>query len=273
MFGIQFLFNQSYQKENGNGARAVFTVSLLSGLVGVVFLTAVNRFQLEYTPFTLLCALGAALNSLLYSLCALKSLSRINLSLYSLLAMLGGMLLPFFTGLLFYDEPMTAGKGVCVALVIGALLLTLRRETGKGGGVYYCGVFLLNGMSGVIAKIFSSAPYEKASAASFSVWSALITVAFSAVALTVLYAKRAVKRPSGKACGLALGAGALSQIANYMLLLALAVLPSSMQYPFVTGGVMIVSTLIAALTGQKPSRREYASVALAFAGILALVLL
>ena len=114
MFGIQFLFNQDYQKENGNGARAVFTVSLLSGLVGVVFLTAVNRFQLEYTPFTLLCALGAALNSLLYSLCALKSLSRINLSLYSLLAMLGGMLLPFFTGLLFYDEPMTAGKGVCV---------------------------------------------------------------------------------------------------------------------------------------------------------------
>ena len=64
-----------------------------------------------------------------------------------------------------------------------------------------------------------------------------------------------------------------NRVANLLLLSSLAVLPASVQYPFVTGGVMIVSTAIAFISGQKPSRRELASVALSFVGILALVLI
>ena len=65
--------------------------------------------------------------------------------------------------------------------------------------------------------------------------------------------------------------GTLSRLANYVLVIALAVLPATVQYPFVTGGVMIASTIIAAIVGQKPSRREILSVAISFIGILALV--
>ena len=54
-------------------------------------------------------------------------------------------------------------------------------------------------------------------------------------------------------------------IADYM------VLPASVQYPFVTGGTMIVSTVISFLLGQKPSKREIFAIALSFLGILALV--
>ena len=62
-------------------------------------------------------------------------------------------------------------------------------------------------------------------------------------------------------------------MANYMLLIALAVLPVSVQYSFVTGGVIIVSTMIAALSWQKPTRREWIGVEISFIGILALILL
>ena len=67
--------------------------------------------------------------------------------------------------------------------------------------------------------------------------------------------------------------GAVNRVANFLLLLSLAHLPASAQYPFVTGGVMIVSTLISFFTPQKPSKKELLAVALAFAGIILLVAL
>ena len=46
-----------------------------------------------------------------------------------------------------------------------------------------------------------------------------------------------------------------------------------MQYPMVTGGVMIVSTLLCCFGPKKPSRRELLSVLVGFAGMLALFLI
>ena len=67
--------------------------------------------------------------------------------------------------------------------------------------------------------------------------------------------------------------GILNKVANYMLLIALAHVPASTQYPMVTGGVMIVSTILGFFTAKKPSKKEIISVALSFAGIMALVLI
>ena len=70
-----------------------------------------------------------------------------------------------------------------------------------------------------------------------------------------------------------MGNGILGCIANLLLLISLAHLPASAQYPFVTGGVMIMSTALCFFTSRKPRARELVSVALAFAGMLALVLI
>lgn len=271
MFGIQFLFSQRYQRESGNGVVATVMLTFLSSVTGVICLGIINGFSLALTWFTFLMAAVTSLNSFLFTVCSLKSLEKINLSLYSLFSMLGGMMLPFAAGLLFYNESMTLGKAICVLLVIVALALTVEKGNKRGGAIYYCGIFVLNGMSGVISKIYESAPYEKVSAAGYSMWSALISVAVSGIWLLLIWRK--LKRPSGKAIVFAVGSGTLSRIANYLLLLSLAVLPATVQYPFITGGVMIVSTVIAVITGQKPSKKEIASVALSFVGILALVFL
>ena len=47
---------------------------------------------------------------------------------------------------------------------------------------------------------------------------------------------------------------------------------ASVQYPFVTGGVMIMSTIICTFTSKKPSVREWISVALSFVGLFVLML-
>ena len=71
--------------------------------------------------------------------------------------------------------------------------------------------------------------------------------------------------------------GALSgggnKVANFFLVLALSHVDASVQYPMVTGGVMIVSTLLCFLGPKKPSRRELLSVLIGFAGMLTLFLI
>ena len=269
MFGVQFLFTDKYQKECGQSALAAHRLTFFSGIVGIVILLIINGFSVEYTHFTLICAIASALVSLFYSICSLKALAKINLSLYSLFAMLGGMVLPFVQGLIFYNEELTTGKVICFVLIAVALALTVNKDTNKGGWLYYIGIFVLNGLSGVVSTFFQKADYPKTNAESFSIWSAAAAVIISLVALIILRGKG--KKPSFKAISIAVVGGTLSRIANYVLVIALAVLPATVQYPFVTGGVMIASTVIAAIVGQKPSKREILAVAISFIGILALV--
>lgn len=275
MFGIQFLFNKQYEKECGSGLRETFIFSLVGGIVGIVILCAINRFNFEVTSFTLLAASLSAINFIAYTFCSLKAFQTINLSLYSLFAMLGGMILPFIQGIVFYNEPITVAKVLCVALITVSLTFCTAKSDRKGGSPYYLGVFVLNGMSGVITKIFQASPLPKASDAMFSVWSALIRTAISAGVLLIMLIfrkKEAIhQKISAKSLFYASSCGILSSLGNFLLLIALAVLPVSVQYPFVTGGVVIVSTAIGFFTKQKPNKKEILSVSLSIAGILLLI--
>ena len=64
--------------------------------------------------------------------------------------------------------------------------------------------------------------------------------------------------------------GSLNRIANYILVFALTFVDASVQYPLVTGGTIIVSTVICFIRGVKPSKKELASVVLAFLGMVIL---
>lgn len=273
MFGIQFFFSDKYQKDAGNGTAATFLFSFLSSITGLLCLLVINKFNISYTPFTLIMSFLAALNILLYNYCSLKAFEHINLSLYSLFAMLGGMVLPFVAGILFYGEPLTIGNTICLALISVALALTVGKGTNKSkkATLYYAGVFILNGMAGVISKAYQSADFAKCDEAVYSIWSAFFGALTAGIILLAL--RKKLPKISPKAYIYTTGYGIINKIANYLLLIALAVLPASVQYPFVTGGVMIVSTIISVLTKQKPSKKELISVLLSFIGILALVFL
>ncbi len=273
MFGIQFLFNDKYQKESGSGTGATFIFSFYSSLAGLICLLIINKFAVSFTPFTLIMSFLAALNMLLYNFCSLKAFEHINLSLYSIFAMLGGMVLPFVTGILFYNEPLTIGNTVCLVLITAALALTSNKgnKGSKKATLYYAGVFILNGMAGVISKAYQSANFQKCDEAVYSIWAAIFGALVSGIVLLAL--RKKLPKTSPKAYIYTAGYGVINKVANYLLLIALAVLPASVQYPFVTGGVMIVSTAISVITKQKPSKKELISVALSFIGILALVLL
>ena len=67
--------------------------------------------------------------------------------------------------------------------------------------------------------------------------------------------------------------GAINRTANFLLVIALVHLDASIQYPMVTGGVIIVSTLVCFFRKEKPTNKEVVSVLVAFIGMLALFLI
>jgi len=271
MFGGCFVLNDEYRKMRGGSVKVSMQFSFISSLAGLVVLLFVNGFKLECTPFTLLMAIVAALNGFGFTFCSFKALGKINLSLYSLFSMLGGMVLPFLQGILFYGETITVAKVICFVLICAALLLTVEKGEKKQGTIYYIGIFVLNGMSGVLSKIYESSSYNKTPVSDYSVWSALMTVALALVVLFFLREKNGKKIPA-PAYGWMAGYGVLNKVGNFLLLISLAHIDASVQYPMVTGGVMIVSTLLSYFTPKKPGRREYAALALSLVGIMMLVI-
>jgi drug/metabolite transporter (DMT)-like permease len=286
MFGGGFAFQDLYRKKRGSGLCISMEASCIGAVAGLTVLLAINGFAFEYTPFTLLMASWAALNGMAFTFCAFRALDYINLSLFSLFSMLGGMVLPFFQGILFYGEAFTLAKGICVAFIIAALLCTLKKGEKKKGTVFYVGIFVLNGMSGVISKIFTTGTLPKASAAGYSIWSATATIFLSAIAWLVLsrrekhmaLADRAErekieKKVRWQSYGIGVLSGAINKVANFLLVLALVHVDASVQYPMVTGGTIIVSTALSFLGDKKPNKGEILGVLLAFLGMLALFLI
>lgn len=274
MFGGCFALQDVYRKMRGSGICISLESSLAGAAAGIIVLLAINGFHFELTPFTLFMAALSALNGIAFTFCSFKALDAINLSLFSLFSMLGGMALPFVLGIAFYNEGITVAKVICVIFICAALTLTVERGEKKKGYIYYAGIFVLNGMSGVLSKLFTSAPFEKTGAAWYSIWAAAFTIIFSGVALLILRRKYTNAQPyTLRALLVGASGGGINKIANFLLIIALSQVDASVQYPMVTGGVMIVSTLICFFGSRKPSRKEVISVALAFVGMLALFII
>ncbi|MBQ3529503.1 MAG: DMT family transporter [Oscillospiraceae bacterium] len=273
MFGGCFALNDVYRKLRTSNLASSLESAFVGSLAGLAVLLIISGFAVQATPFTLLIAFLSAVSGIAFTFCSFKALDSANLSLYSLFSMLGGMALPFFQGILFYGEAITLSKIVCVILVCMALGFTVSREKGKKGGIYYIGVFVLNGMAGVLSKVFASAPYAKTDAQWFSIWIAVFTAVISGVLWLVFFRKKALPGYTWKAFSVSALSGSVNRVANFLLVIALAHLDASVQYPMVTGGVIIVSTLICFLGKNKPTKKEILSVLLAFLGMLALFLI
>ena len=273
MFGVNFFFNSRYQAFAGNTMLATMALSVISGPVSLAGLLIVNGLSLSVTPFTFLMATLAALNGLAFSYCAIRALGKINLSLFSVFSMIGGMLLPFLAGLFAFSEfDRLVGKILCLAFIAVGMLMTVSKQKEKGAWIYYLGVFVFNGMSGVLSMIYTNVDLPKGTAADYSILSALVRLAIALVWLTVLLARRQKLKLGVRPVFDAAAAGLMNALANWLLLISLSHVDGSMQYPLVTGGVMIVSTVIGFFTAKKPTKKDVLAVGFSMAGMLCMLI-
>ena len=271
MFSVMFYFKDLFRIHYGSGVKATLVSNLGGSIFGLIILLAINGFVFEFSLFALIMGLISTINIFFFSFCSLKALGKINLSLYSLFSMLGGMILPFISGIIFHAEPFTLGKAACFTIIIVALCLNVKTDKKGSGTIFYIGVFVFNGMSGVIAKLYQALPFEKISSAGFSILKSLISIVLASFLLIFISGEK--KKINWQCVVSMAGTGILNHLANWLVLVALFTLPVSVQYPFITGGTIIVSTIISLFTAKKPCKKEVFSVALSFIGILMLILL
>ena len=166
MLSLQFAVNKYYQNKNGNEISVSFLYTCLTGFTAALFFLVMNRFQVAFTPFSILCALGVSLLCLSYMLLGFRIFAIGNFSLYMMFLMLGGMILPFLYGIIFLGDADALNPLSFAARMVGILLMTVSLvvsnvRTGKNGNtekhksviILYVCVFFLNGFVSVISKL------------------------------------------------------------------------------------------------------------------------
>ena len=268
LFALQFLFTRKYRALEGDDLHAALISMIYASLIKVVILLVTGGFRVEFSLFSCGLALIHAALFMASTYASLKSLATANLSVYSIFMMLGSMILPFSFGILFLREPLTAGKVGCVLFILIALMLTLEKGGSKKGAYkYYFAVFFLNGMAGVTSTYHQSRPELAVNSNSFMVFSS----AWALVLPLCYYLLKYRKFPQASAKTLLNRGGyaLCNGVGNLLLMIALAVLPASVQFPIVTGGTMVFSALVGLCLKEKLTRKKALSL---LAAVIATVL-
>jgi multidrug transporter EmrE-like cation transporter len=181
------------------------------------------------------------------------------------------MALPTLAGIVFYSEELTPLKLLCLFLISFSVILGARRgKADRRAYFYYAAIFVLNGLVGVASKIHQSSDLPRVGSVSYMFWVGVMIFLVSGASLIVK--DKRLPAPSAVLVVSAGGYGILNGIGNLLLLVALISLPASVQYPLVTGGVMVLSTVISALRREKLSRSELISSAIALAASILIAL-
>ena len=262
LFAVQFLFNQQYRRLKGEGLDATMTFSLYTSAISFVILFALGGFQLHITWFSLLIAVLYATVCLLSSYAGLKAFGTANLSVYSIFMMLGGMLLPFAYGILFANEALSFAKALSILLICTAVGCSFEKGAGgKNAYRFYAAIFVLNGLVGVLSKIHLSVPALAVDSYSF-----MATIQLALLAMCLFYClitRQGIPKQSGKLYLCLSGYAVCNGIGNLFCQIALTSLPASVQYPIITGGVMVFSTLISLVRREPIGGKTYLAASLA----------
>lgn len=263
LFSFQFLFNQKFQANNGTGMGPTLTFTLYRNAATVIIMFCIAGFRIEFYGFSMAIAAIYACNSVMMTYFSMKAFAVTNLSVYSVFTMLGGMFLPFVQGVAFYNEALTFPRILCCIMIALAVILTASKEkSDKRAVLYYALVFLFNGMSGVLSKIHQSSARPHTDSPGFMLWTGIFSM-IMAVVLSALTGN-SIPKLSRRDIPYVFGFGLFCGIGNLFLLISLKNLPSSVQYPIVTGGVMALSTVISILRKERVTTRSKIAAAIAF---------
>jgi drug/metabolite transporter (DMT)-like permease len=301
LFGSQFMVTKAFEKNYGKTVRASLSFSLLYSLfAGVIFfiiklVSSGTVFNLN--SFSLCMAFGLSLVNILSSAIGIKTLALGDIAVYSLFLMLGGMIVPFFAGIVFLKESVSVCNLIGVAIMIIALCLPVffgkqnknageaqtDGDTKKKTSVFFyvlcVFLFILNGLSSTLSK-FNSVREGSALGAEFTFYTYGIqfVISLAAFALTTALGKSdkmqneekqpvILFRPVAIGCGAAFGA--VNGTAFLMSSVAAEHVVAVAQYPLITGATILFSSLLAFLFyREKPTALQLVQIVISLAATI-----
>ena len=294
LFSIQFVFTKCYQKEKGSTFFYSTIFSAVACFAAIPFFLILNKGKVEFTWFSFAIACLYSIDVLLCSVFGAKTLSRANLSVYSLFLMLGGMLLPFLYGLAI-GEKLTVFKGIAVTCILLAILFTLKKGEQKKVDwltmVCFLLIFVTNGLSGVLTYIHQRSMENIVSASGFLLLTNGVSCTLSSLlALGIfLYGKKksptilelhGAERGNCEKSRLKSWLFAIGFIVGYALLHGTAALlttitasyvDASVQSTIITGGCMLMSAIFGLFFKEKVTKRTVVSLLFAIVGTVCIM--
>ena len=279
---VQFGVNKIYQKNFARGLKDMIFFPLTCGVVNAVFFTLLSFILYgkppEFSAFSCVMSAVLAVVGTLSALAGILVMKYGKMSVYSVFMMLGGMILPYFYGLIFLNETISAARIAGLIILICALPFSAAGPQEKNSGAkktplkfYYALcvlIFLLNGTTSIISKTHSI-NISAVPAANFIVYVNLWSSAVNGAAYFILSRRmKSIKNPADsqglqdiKDAGrtesteseskrfravltvivyaVVSGAGFLFQ------LIPAKTVPAVALYPIVTGGSIVLSAVLA----------------------------
>ncbi len=274
LLALDFSLNKVYQRRAGTSAKAGFQFNALMGLFAAVVFWAVNGFRLHFSSYSFVLATCFTITIVLYNLCGFRIMAKGNMALYTLFLMSGGMLLPYFCGLLFWGEPFSLLRTAGLAVILAAVVLSnlSGKKINKGILLLCAAVFVLNGLTGICSKLnqIETARFT-VDATEFVIYTAITRFIISGVGYlcTKPDEQYVAARQKGALWPLILLSAVIDGVSYFLQLLGAANLPATVLFPFVTGGTMVFSTLAGIIFfKEKPAKATLWGVGLSFIGTL-----
>ena len=282
LLAVSFMVQKLYQKKTSDVKDSAVNFNLAAALITFVIFFATNGFTIRFTPYSVIMSFLRSLCGFTYSLLGFAILKRGSVSLYMLFLMSGGMLVPAVWGWLFLGETeKMALRIIGVVIIVCALVISnLGKEKPDKSILLLCTViFFLNGFVSVTSKLHQvNTTCDAVGTTDF----VLITTIFSVVSSIVMkiwYSVRDKEKKREKSAKpkfdrkillpliLVPVYSAIGGISSYLQLLGAVNLPSSVLYPMITGGTVVLSGIFALICfGEKPSARQWTGIGLCLAG-------
>lgn len=271
MLGLEFFFNKMYQQSEGSSVEKALIFSMGTAIIKAVVMFIVNGFTFEFTWFSLAVSIVLAINSILFYIAVFLIMPRINLSFYSLITMLGGMLLPFIGGICLWNEPLTVKKLISIVIISFSLFIGVDLAIDRKSLKYCFFVFVLNGIAGIISKWHQSSTNISVSSSGLMLLESIVIFVICYI-IMIFSDKNKLKLINIKVSLLSMcGFSLMTGLANLLLLIALIHIAASVQYPMITGGTIIVSTIICFFKRERITYKNIISASLALIATLLLV--
>ena len=280
--GIRLIFNKLYVNAYGSALRSALWFTFLACGIFAVMMLAIDPLMEEhfsFTPFSFLMALIFAVINVACTVFGFATLAIGNVSTYTLVLQLGGMVLPFLYGVSLGGEDFVWQKPVSMLLIGVALFVNMERTREKKGSrrawLYYGLLFALNGAACIVLTIHQTADQAATpivGTSAFTVWYMNLTSVLALVALLVLRIKNGKLTPApkrGPDIWLSAGYGVFYGFGNLLNAATLkGGLDSSIQFPIMTGVSVILAGIVGAIFfRERITSRFLIAIAIVLAGL------
>lgn len=284
-FAGQFAFTKMYEGSVKQTTLTSLVMLVVTSVIGTVLYLFIGGFRVEFSAISVFWAVLFALVMIPYYMIGIKVLSLGSLAVYGMFMMLGGMLVPFFYGVWFLKESVSVAQILGTVLLTGFIVLQAisqsdsqdqnkEKQSSKTKIIFFVLcliIFFLNGLTGVIAKAhqISKGAVDEVS---FTVISCALTATFSLVLLAFAFlrdrrekSRQVMMTLKIKPLWIMALIGAATYTGNFLHLIAANDVPASVQFPLVSGGVIVLSALISYFVfKEKLTVKEWISIGGAF---------